>query len=68
MPTTNFNEKFVQILPVGTRLESINYCRSCHGRVLAEMMDNTPIFWKGCPDRGIAGSTRAATAFRDTAL
>ena len=42
-------EKFVQILPVGTRLDSVNYCRFCHGRVLAEMMDNAPIFWKGCP-------------------
>ena len=42
-------EKFVQILPVGTRLDSVNYCRFCHGRVLAEMMDNAPISWKGCP-------------------
>ncbi|MGH9317915.1 MAG: hypothetical protein ACRD1P_12520 [Thermoanaerobaculia bacterium] len=42
-------EKFVQILPVGTRLESINYCRFCHGRVLGENMDSAPIFWKGCP-------------------
>jgi hypothetical protein len=42
-------EKFVQILPVGTRLDSVNYCRFCHGRVLAETLDNAPIFWKGCP-------------------
>ncbi len=42
-------EKFAQILPVGTALDSVNYCRFCHGRVLAEMMENAPISWKGCP-------------------
>ena len=45
-------EKLVQILPVGARLDSVNYCRFCHGRVLAEMMDSAPIFWKGCPYAG----------------
>ncbi|HEY3202132.1 MAG TPA: hypothetical protein VGL03_00595 [Thermoanaerobaculia bacterium] len=42
-------EKFVQILPLGARLDSVNYCRFCHGRVLGENMDSAPIFWKGCP-------------------
>ena len=42
-------EKFIQILPVGEKLESLNYCRFCHGRILGEGMDSAPIFWKGCP-------------------
>ena len=42
-------EKFVQILPLGTTLDSLNYCRVCHGRILGEKLDSAPIFWKGCP-------------------
>ena len=42
-------EKFVQILPVGARLDSVNYCRFCHGRVLGELIEGAPISWKGCP-------------------
>ncbi len=42
-------EKFVQILPLGARLDSVNYCRFCHGRVLGELVEGAPISWKGCP-------------------
>jgi hypothetical protein len=42
-------EKLVQILPVGKTLDSANYCRICHARVLAEQFENAPIYWKGCP-------------------
>lgn len=42
-------EKFIQILPVGAKLDSVNYCRFCHGRVLGERIEGAPISWKGCP-------------------
>ncbi len=42
-------EKFVQILPLGAKLDSVNYCRFCHGRVLGERIEGAPIPWNGCP-------------------
>lgn len=30
-------------------LRSMNPCRICHARVLAEGMEHAPIFWPGCP-------------------
>ena len=42
-------EKLVQILPLGAKLDSVNYCRFCHGRVLGERMEGAPIPWNGCP-------------------
>ncbi len=42
-------EKFVQILPLGAKFDSVNYCRFCHGRVLGELIEGAPIAWKGCP-------------------
>ena len=45
-------ETLVQIAPVGQTLDSINYCRVCHARVLAERMEHAPIYWPGCPYSG----------------
>lgn len=36
-------------LPVGDRIGSMNPCRVCHARVLAERLDHAPIFWPHCP-------------------
>jgi hypothetical protein len=42
-------EKLVEIAPVPPGAKEWNYCRVCHARVLAEAMENPPIFWPGCP-------------------
>jgi hypothetical protein len=42
-------EQLVRIAPVGERVKCLNICRVCHARVLAEHMENPPIYWSGCP-------------------
>lgn len=42
-------EQLVRISPVGDTAKSLNICRICHARVLAEHMDDPPIYWPGCP-------------------
>ena len=42
-------EELVRIAPVGQMIASINYCRICHARVLAERLEAAPIYWPGCP-------------------
>jgi len=42
-------EQVVQIAPVGEAAKSLNICRMCHARVLAEHMEHPPIYWGGCP-------------------
>jgi len=42
-------EQLVQIAPVGETVKSLNICRTCHARVLAEHFENPPIYWSGCP-------------------
>ncbi len=42
-------EQLVQISPVGETAKSLNICRVCHARVLAEHIENAPIYWYGCP-------------------
>ena len=42
-------EKLVQIAPVGEQAKSPFFCEICHARVLAEHIENAPIFWAGCP-------------------
>jgi len=42
-------EEFVRIAPLGETAKSLNICRVCHARVLAEHLDNPPIYWTGCP-------------------
>ena len=41
-------EKLVQITPTGEMLDSLNFCRTCHARVLAEQFERAPIYWRGC--------------------
>ena len=42
-------EQVVRISPVGEKAKALNICRVCHARVLAENMNNAPIYWSGCP-------------------
>ncbi len=42
-------EQLVRIAPVGEAAKSLNFCRVCHARVLAEHINNAPIYWSGCP-------------------
>jgi hypothetical protein len=42
-------EQGIVSLPVGDRIGSLNPCRVCHARVLAERLDHAPIFWPCCP-------------------
>lgn len=42
-------EQLVEIAPVGETMGSVNICRVCHARVLAEHLERPPIYWSGCP-------------------
>ncbi len=42
-------EELVRIAPVGESAKSRNICQVCHARLLAEHIENAPIFWSGCP-------------------
>lgn len=42
-------EELVRIAPLGESAKSRNICRVCHARLLAEHVENAPIFWGGCP-------------------
>ena len=42
-------EELVQIAPVGESAKQSNLCRICHARVLAEKIENAPVYWPGCP-------------------
>jgi hypothetical protein len=42
-------EELVRIAPVGEQVKSLNICRVCHARVLAENLDKAPIYWPNCP-------------------
>jgi hypothetical protein len=42
-------ESALSLLPLGADVHSMNPCRICHARVLAERMPRAPIFWPGCP-------------------
>ena len=42
-------EELVQIVPIGEPAKSVNYCRVCHARILAEHLENPPIWWPNCP-------------------
>jgi hypothetical protein len=42
-------ETLVRIAPVGEPVKCLNFCRVCHARILAEHMNNAPIYWSGCP-------------------
>ncbi len=42
-------ENLVEISPVGEKAKSLNFCRVCHARILAEAVENAPIYWQHCP-------------------
>src|SRR5437867_2061625 len=41
-------ERVLQIVP-NERIVSMNPCRVCHARVLAERFESPPIYWPHCP-------------------
>jgi hypothetical protein len=41
-------EHVLQVVPNG-RIASMNPCRICHARVLAEHFESPPIYWPHCP-------------------
>ena len=41
-------EQIVAALP-SDNLQSRNPCNVCHARILAERVENAPIYWPGCP-------------------
>ena len=42
-------ERVVDAAPVGDGLKSLNPCRVCHARYLAERLERAPIYWPHCP-------------------
>jgi hypothetical protein len=42
-------EELVQIAPIGEAAKQPNLCRICHARILAEAIENAPVYWPGCP-------------------
>ena len=42
-------EELVQIATVGEAAKQPNFCRVCHARILAENIENAPVYWPGCP-------------------
>ena len=42
-------EHVVSTAPIGDHAKTMNPCRVCHARVLAEHMDHAPIYWPNCP-------------------
>ena len=49
-------EELVRITPIGESARKYNICRVCHARVLAEKMENPPIYWSHCPYVGFQNS------------
>ncbi len=41
-------ESLLQLIP-DERVTSMNPCRVCHARVLAERFESAPIYWAHCP-------------------
>ena len=42
-------ENLVEIVPLNEQVKSLNFCRVCHARILAEKVENAPIYWHSCP-------------------
>jgi hypothetical protein len=42
-------EHVLQVVPRGELVTSMNPCRVCHARVLAEHFESPPIYWPHCP-------------------
>jgi hypothetical protein len=45
-------ENLVEITPVNEKIKALNFCRVCHARILAEKVENAPIYWRNCPYAG----------------
>ena len=41
-------EQVLHVVP-NERIASVNPCRVCHARVLAEHFESPPIYWPNCP-------------------
>jgi hypothetical protein len=42
-------EELMRVAPLGGKLKKVNICRVCHARVLAEALENPPLYWPNCP-------------------
>jgi hypothetical protein len=42
-------EELARISPFGEDFKRRNFCRACHARKLAEVMEKAPIYWGHCP-------------------
>ncbi len=42
-------ERIIQIAPLGDGAKSPFFCAACHARILAERVEDPPIFWPHCP-------------------
>jgi hypothetical protein len=42
-------EHLVEMLPTPDAVQSLQYCKVCHAKVLGEHLENAPIYWPGCP-------------------
>lgn len=42
-------ENLVEIAPLNKGVKSLNFCHACHARILAENVENAPIYWHCCP-------------------
>jgi hypothetical protein len=42
-------EELVRIAPFGESFKRRNFCRACHARKLAEVLEKAPIYWGNCP-------------------
>jgi hypothetical protein len=49
-------EELVRIAPIGEPAKQLNPCRVCHARMLAELMEDPPIYWPNCPYVGFKKS------------
>lgn len=49
-------EKLVEISPISGAAQAKNYCRTCHGRLMGEYIENPPLYWPCCPYAEFKGS------------
>jgi hypothetical protein len=42
-------EELARIVPSSEEFKRRNFCRACHARKLAEVLDSAPIYWGHCP-------------------
>jgi hypothetical protein len=42
-------EELARLAPLGESFKRRNFCRACHARKLAEVLEKAPIYWGNCP-------------------